>query len=205
MSRLIVPFCIIVAFIQTSFAHEQMKKVSYSVNAGLSLPSAPDDFSDFWKTGFNIGGAIGYPLEANLAFQACLDYSSFTYDKDRYLSDYGFPGLNIIIDGGNTSIFTASANLKVMLSPHGSFVSPYFIGGLGFLRLSLSDMTRSFQGDIYGLKGASETAIAVFFGAGFDFVINERVIFFAEGKYGVGFTEDESTQYFPIKFGLAFK
>lgn len=205
MSRLIVPLCIIVVFIQTSFAHEQMKKVSYSVNTGFSLPSAPHDFSDFWKTGFNIGGAIGYPLEAKLTFQACVDYNSFTYDKDRYLRDYDFPGLEILIDGGNVSIVTASANLKGMLLPQGSFVSPYFLGGLGLFRFSLSDMTMSSQGQSQTLKGTSETAIGVFFGAGFDFAINRRVNFFAEGKYGVGFTEDESTQYFPIKFGFSFK
>jgi hypothetical protein len=50
-----------------------------------------------------------------------------------------------------------------------------------------------------------EPAIGLALGAGISFVINPNMNIFVEAKYGVGFTEDEDTQYIPIKVGLEFK
>ena len=206
ISRLIVPVCIIIVFIQTSFARAQTQDPSYSLSTGFAIPSAPDDFAESWNSGYNLGASIGYPLSPNLTFQGCLDYNSFTLDEDGFLGGGLF---SRSANGGTTSIVTASANLKAILSSQGSSVSPYFTGGLGFFRLSFGDVTvtdHEYPGGFsQTVDGDSETAISIFFGAGLEFAINEKVNFFAEGKYGIGFTEDESTRYFPVKLGFSFK
>jgi opacity protein-like surface antigen len=192
-------------FAQTTFAQGQAKKPSFFVNAGFSIPSAPDEFSDYWKTGFNIGGGIGHSLTPNVQFQGIVEYNSFGFDGDKLLEDYGYGGTGISVSGGTASIVTASANLKTLLSAGKSSSTPYFIGSLSFFRLSTSDATVSYMGMSETVDGDSETAAGVAFGAGINIEMNPNMNLFIEGKYGVGFTENESTQYLPLKVGLEFK
>ena len=205
MYRILIAICVVFAMTQTSFAQGQVKRSTLSFNSGFSLPSAPVEFSDYWKSGFNFGAALEYPLSPKVIFQGCLNYNRFPLNEDQFLSEDGLSGLDISIDGGAASIITVSGNLKAPLSIQGSSVSPYLVGGLGIFRLSVSDITVRYQGQSGRVDGASETALLFIFGTGLDFTISPKVNMFFEIKYGIGVTEGESTKYFPVKIGLSFK
>jgi hypothetical protein len=132
---------IMILIMQTSLANGQTEEASVYINTGFSIPSAPDNFSDYWKTGFNIGGGIGFPIIPNLRFQVDLEYNSFAINKDAFDNDFIYGGTDISISGGTASILTAAANLKALISTGSSSKTPYFIGGVSFFALSVSDGT----------------------------------------------------------------
>lgn len=205
MYRILIAICVVFAMTQTSFAQSQVERGTLSFNSGFSLPATPVDFADYWKTGLNFGAALEYPLSPKVIFQGCLDYNNFPLNEDKFLSEDGLNGLGVSLDGGAASIITVSANLKAPLPVQGSSVTPYFVGGLGIFRLSLSDVTVRYQGQSGRVEGISETATALIFGTGLDFTINPKVNMFVEIKYVIGITEGESTRYFPVKIGLSFR
>jgi len=180
-------------------------KTAYYINSGLSIPSAPDGFSDWYKVGFNFGGGISYPLTDVFSLRGYYAFNSFKFDEDPFLEDFGLSGLGIEIDGGSFTIIQGTANLKISLptSPD-SKANPYFTGGIGFMRSSIGDITATFVGGSLSQDGDSETAFSIDFGAGLDITINGKTALFFEGTYTIGFTEDESTQYFPIRIGIIF-
>jgi opacity protein-like surface antigen len=190
---------------QTSYVQGQTEDASVFINTGFSIPSAPNEFSDYWKTGFNIGGGIGFPIIRNLRFQVDLEYNSFAFDEDTFIDDLSYGGTGISISGGTASILTAAVNLKALI-PTGSYSkTPYLIGGVSFFALSISDGTVRYEQYTRTIGGDSDPAIGLSLGAGISFVMNPNMNIFIEARYGIGFTEDEDTQYIPFKVGLEFK
>jgi len=172
---------------------------------GISFPAGPDEFTDYWRMGFNFGGGIGVPVNPNLTLVGYVAYNTFRFDDDKFLRDYGFAGYGISISGGEASILVFSGNLKANLGPGGQ-VRPYLCGGGGFFRLSLSDITvYAVTGESETVEGTSETAFSILLGAGIEIPIGARMDLFAEGGYTIGFTEDESTSMFPVKLGIKFR
>ena len=182
------------------------KKSTYYINSGFSFPSAPDGFSEFWKLGFNFGGGISYPVTKVFWFRGYYGFNNFGFDEDAVLKDLGLVGSGLEIDGGTATAMQGTGNLKIVLptSPD-SKAKPYFTGGIGFMRFSTSDVKIALQGDSDTIDGDSETAFSIDFGAGLDITINEKIALFVEGAYTIGFTEDESTQYLPIRIGIIFR
>lgn len=204
MKKIIFGLFLFLASIANAFAQGTNKPEFYG-NSGISFPIGPDEFSDYWRMGFNFGGGIGYPISPNLSLVGYFDFNNFRFDDDKYLRDYGFAGYGISISGGEASIITLSGNLKATLHTTTSSVHPYLWGGIGFFKLSIGDITIYGPGGAVSVEGDSESAFSVLVGGGIDFVIGERMDLFIEGKYVIGFTEGESTQMFPVKFGIKFR
>ena len=180
-------------------------KTEFYINGGMTFPFAPNKFSDYWNKGFNFGGGIGYLINPNLSFVGNVNYNTFSFNDEEFLNDYGFGGYGITISGADASIITVSWNLKTSLQPITTNVRPYLCGGIGYFRLSKSDVTVSLIGESETVEGDSESAVSVLFGGGTDFKINENMDFFIEFKYTIGFTEGEKTTMLPLKLGVKFR
>ena len=182
-------------------------KPELSIGGGLSLPSKPEIFSDYWKMGFNFGGGFAFPFTPSLSFITIVDYSRFAFDEEKLLENFGFLGYGIEIKVGSASIVTVTENLKASFNPGSNAISPYFIGGMGLFSVSTSEVKVSVPS--YGIsetiKGQSESAFALQFGFGIDIPTDETTKIFIECKYCIGFTEEESTHFFPIRAGASFK
>jgi hypothetical protein len=76
---------------------------------------------------------------------------------------------------------------------------------VSFFALSVSDGTVRYEQYTRTIGNDLEPAIGLALGAGISFVMNPNMNIFIEARYGVGFTEDEDTQYIPIKVGFEFK
>lgn len=205
MARLVILLSFVVMLTQSAFAQGEAIKPSYYLNTGFSVPSSPEEFSDYWKMGFSLGAGIGYPLSPIMLMQGSLDYSRFPFDDDRFLRDSGYSGYGFSISGGSATIITVSADLKARPSGGTSSIVPYVVGGFSYFRLATSNMTISYQGQSQTLDGESDDALGLAFGAGIEYAIGPKMSLFAEGRYGVGFTEGESTQHFPVKLGIIIK
>ena len=53
-----------IVFLCGSFGLAQAQsKMMFQGSGGVSIPNRPEEFSDYWKMGFTIGGGYGYFLE----------------------------------------------------------------------------------------------------------------------------------------------
>lgn len=166
-------------------------------NGGLSFPSGPSEFSDYWRTGFSLGAGLAVPVHPNVALTAYLDFNRFAFDVDKFSGVY--------MSGGEVSILTLSGNVKVNLEPRPAPVRPYFSGGMGLFSLSVGDMIVVGPYGWVTVPGDSEAALAILLGGGIDFAIGDRIDLFAEGRYAIGFTEGGNTQMIPVALGIRFR
>lgn len=167
------------------------KKFSVYANSGLSFPTAPSGFTDGYNMGFNFGGGIEYSVLpfSMLCIRGNFDYNKFLLDKE----DTG-----VAIEGGNRSIILISGSARVAPPIPMLPIKPYILGGVGLFQVSTEDVKIG----IIKIEGDSESAFSLLFGAGIDFSPIPLIAFFVEGNYVLGFTEDENTEYFPVKLGL---
>jgi len=177
----------------------------FSINLGACMPYAPEEFTDYWKTGFNIGCGIGAPQSNNVTFIGAINYTSFSLNDDKLLGDNSLNGYGYNIDGGAASTLTTFADFKFSFTSDGSKAAPYLLCGVGIFRLAFSDATISYQGQYARLDGDSETKLGIEIGTGLDIDIDTRTSLSLGAKYVIGFTEDEDTQYFPLQIGLIYK
>src|SRR5688572_12014619 len=80
------------------------------LQTGITVPSAPDEFSDYWKAGFNLGGAIGFPLTTAFGLEASLGFSNMSFNESGFLQDLGLTPSEANVTGGSVTIITASAD-----------------------------------------------------------------------------------------------
>jgi opacity protein-like surface antigen len=201
-----VYYFMVVLIAHASINHAQeYSRPSFYVNTGMAVPSAPDEFSDYWNMGFNVGGGIGLEISPNVQFVPTLSYSNFSFDGNNFLQENGFGGYGFDVSGGNAKIITLNADFKFQLSPQQSPTIPYIIGDAGLFRLAIDDMTLSYQGQYETVQGDSENKFGLNLGAGLDFSLNPKIAMSLGAKYVIGLTEDESTRYFPLQIGFAFR
>jgi opacity protein-like surface antigen len=142
-----------------------------------------------------------------VTLRAYADYNHFPVNQERMRSGIGVFSQGRAFSGGATSIFTLSANLKVDLAPMEMPAWPYLFMGASYFRVKTSDITFAYpyQGSPDKLIGSHDTALGMNFGGGVEIRLGRRLTVFAEGGLGIGFTEVEHTQYFPLKVGITFQ
>jgi hypothetical protein len=153
---------------------QDASKLSFGVMGGLSLPMG--DFGDGAESGFNITGSIYAPLG----------------DKLKLRGDVGYESFEPKIGSGNLNVLSFAGNVMLPLGAAASEggVRPYLIGGAGLYRFSCDGCD-------------SETDLGIGVGGGFEFKLSGFTTF-AEARFVNVFTEDDSTNWIPITFGIRF-
>lgn len=159
----------------------QSSAVGFGVSGGLSVPTG--NLGDDVDAGYSIAGHVFLKPSSmkSLRFRGDVSYDRFSY-KSTIAGDYsslGFVG-NALID----------------LTTNGG-VKPYVLGGLG-----------AFNGKSSRDAGAvnvsvSSTDVGIQVGGGLNFQLSGFSTFL-EAKYVNVFTENNSTGYIPITFGIRF-
>ncbi len=196
---------LIVLAVTANLSAQSHSTMNIYLNSGVSFPSSPDLFSSGWSNGFNFGAGLGKMVSPAIELGGNFSFHTFSFDEDGLLESLGFgnAGSSLTVDGGSATILTAYGNVKLRFqSAPDQKVSPYFSGGAGFFRISLGDATISGSGGTISTPGGSESALGIDFGAGIDFQLGPKTALFIDGKYAIGFTEDESVQYFPVIVGI---
>jgi opacity protein-like surface antigen len=201
-----VAFALVLFVAAPAFA--QSSNMELYAGAGVSVPTQPSAFSDYWSLGYNVGTGAGYVLNERVSFTGTVAYNNFSFAEDDFLTDNGFATSGINIDGGAASIVSVTANAKFALAPHLERVSPYALGGVGWSNFSIDDVTitdTSTPSNNLTVPGNSESAFGVMFGGGVDIPASPTMAVFIEAQYAINFTDVESTQYVPFRAGMKFR
>jgi hypothetical protein len=205
-------FTILSIFLFFTIAHSQQfikevepPQMEINVSLGLSIPSAPTEFSDIWDPGFNGGIGFEMPVVSVFHLTANVEYNNFSLDKNALLRKAGATGSGIELSGGSANIYTISGNAKLLLSNSTQSVVPYVTAGVGYFHLSFEDLKLSYSYLIETIKSESQSELSALFALGINIPfegVNRGA--FVEAKYVHGFTENEETKYYIIKGGIRF-
>jgi hypothetical protein len=138
---------------------------------GVSLPMS--DFGDVAKTGWAAQAGIGIDIGTKGLWGDI---------EGMYGSNKHDP-----VDDDETTILAGLAVLGYSFSTTAK-VSPYLLGGLGFVRAKKE----------IGTTSTTETNFAYTGGAGLGFRLSPKMLFYVEGRYMGG-----DTQFLPIMAGLS--
>ena len=180
-------------------------QVSFQFNTGGSFASSPDEFSDFYGTGYNLGAGIRFEVAPSVEISISGQYNDFLVNEEEFYDRAGVSESQrdqLDLEAG-ASIISGEVDLRYNIATDGP-VKPYLKGGPGFYRTAEDNGTLSGPGGSATFDGDSETSFGLNFGVGLAYYISSQASIFAEPSYAIAFTEDESTQYLPIRFGVSF-
>ncbi|MBI4547968.1 MAG: outer membrane beta-barrel protein [Ignavibacteriae bacterium] len=201
---------LIFAQADTAISTETPKDPELYLFGGVGIPYLPEEFNQYWKPAWNIGGGYGWsfpPGELGYAtVSATVEYSRFAFDSAGVSSriraiDTSYK--NLISTGRPTSIFNVMVNFKGSFSPAKQSIAPYFILGIGYMYFNAGSVTVT--GDTtFTLGKEKKSAFSWTAGVGVEVPIIESVSVFVQAKSLLG-AIDRTRQYFPMSGGVIIK
>ena len=222
MRRLSLLFTLLLLTMTISSA-QQTAGLEVSVSSGVVIPSSPMAFADYWNVQYGGGLRVGFSLSPSVKLVGALEHYQFALNKDgvsrmfdtQYMRDiWIFKSVTMNPSADPSSVTTASVNMRVVPSKLNDAVGPYFIGGVGLMRFSLSEIKMP-STSVLSVNGANISMIAqqtvtggvqtsayFQFGVGFDVRLTRDFDLFIEARYASGLTNSLHTAYTPITGGI---
>ena len=225
MKRLSILFVLALLTVTPGNA-QQDPGLEVSVSSGIVLPSSPMTFSNYWNAQYGGGLRAGYPLSRSVTLVGAVEYYQFKLNQNgvangfntSYMSDiWIFKSVSLNASADPSSVTTVSANLRFAPSKLTGTVSPYFIGGVGVMRFSLSEIklpttsVLSVNGSDIAMTaqqtitGGAETSAFFQLGMGFDIRVSQAFDVVVEARYASGLNSGLRTTYVPITGGIKLR
>jgi len=225
MKRLIFLSLLLLLTVTTGNA-QQDYGVEVSVSSGLVFPSSPMTFANYWNIQYGGGVQVGVPLSQTITLLGSLEHYQFKLNQQgirdgfdtNYMRDiWIFKSVSMNPSADPSMVTAVSANVRVSPSRLSAVLSPYFVGGVGVLQFSLSEIklpTTSVlsvnSSDIamtaqQGVTGGVETSVFFQFGMGFAVRMSESFDMFVEARYASGLNSGLRTAYVPITGGIKLR
>jgi hypothetical protein len=109
----------------------------WHLSAGLTFPSSPDQFYDYWKQGFQIMGGAELPGQSRYIQYITAEVNYFAFDQQRFLQRIGLENTNTPMSGAGTYSFAFAYLIRYPFIEYQTF-RPTIFAGVGF-----SDIYRS--------------------------------------------------------------
>ena len=195
----------------TNAAHAQ-RRITVYAHTGLSAPTFPTAFKDFYKTGIPLSIGIGLPLSRRTAFRLSGHFSRHRLDKAGLKEEFEeFEVPDVAFDGGTYSWFGLTADLTYAIYAR-SRVGPYALFGLGLFNSSADDLTVIEPEGTSTRAGRDERVLGINGGLGFYIPVSPALRIVIEPRYTVLltndqllFTTDESRHFLQLRAGIALK
>ena len=126
MKKLLILALILAFTAMTASAQVPAKPMTIYGGVGMSLPTSPDEFKDFWSMGFHGLGAVGFNAAPKLQLLGKIEYHNFAFDWGDIPGDGG--AISFLMIGGDVKL-----NLGVPLAP----TKPFILGGVGMATASI--------------------------------------------------------------------
>ncbi len=180
-------------------------KPEYHLAIGMSTPTKPNNFSENWKTGYDLRAGLGLQISNFFSIVANFDLYSFPFDEGVFDQFYGLSGYTLI-DSPTWKSYSATLNLKYAFEAEFSKLRPYLTGGGGFYGDNLKDWRIRNPNDFEEtIEGEKADVMGATFGVGIQLTTTKRIDLFLEGRFTTGFTDLNSTQNFAFIGGIIFR
>jgi len=182
------------------------------LHSGLALPVHPAEFDEFWHLGWNVGAGIGVPVAPEWEITVQFQYQHHGADESRQKADLLLSGPGGIvapvasIDGRDLSVLTLMAEARFLVPSARPSPTWFLAFGFGVGSVSTSDalVTAEDPGlEPVTVLGDSDTAFATSFGGGVEIDLSGSLRLTVDSIYTLVFTEQTSTQFLPLRLGLA--
>jgi opacity protein-like surface antigen len=202
--KVITVLITVIIFLRNNYSqtNSEIQNIEVHLIGGISFPSQPEIFTDYWNFGYNLGGGLGYRFTPIFSASVLFNFNNFPFNDDKFLRDLGIEGSGVKVDGGSTIIITVTAVAKARFTESYNKLSPYLVGGIGYFSITTSDMKLSYGFQSETIESESESAFSFLFGGGLEVPIGINKYFFIELNYGQGFTKEDHTGYIPLKIGF---
>jgi opacity protein-like surface antigen len=222
MKRSSVLLILLLLTISMGYA-QQNDGIEVSVSSGYVIPSSPMTFANFWTMQYGSGLSAGMPLSPSITLIGSFEHYQFKLNKDgvnngfdtNYMRDiWIFKSVSMNPSADPSTMTTVSANLRFAPSGMSRSLFPYFTGGVGVMRFSLSEISlpttsilTAGSSDIsmtaqQSVTGGDETSAFFQFGMGLDLRLTQSIDMFVEARYASGLTKGLHTAYVPITGGI---
>jgi len=165
------------------------------IQGGLTFPSSPSGFKNYWTTSFNLGLDVDRQVADLFSVGGEFNYASFALDKST-------TGVNANVTRGSFNAAQILATAKITDFSSINTVSPYGRVGLGISFTSFDDL-RAPNGDLL-LRGSSENGLGVMLAAGVAFNLQSGSRLTIEGSYRVNNRPGDSFNGFLVDVGYRF-
>lgn len=203
---------LLLSLLAVGTAHGQ-KKLNLYFHAGPAMPMGPNQFVDFWGTGFEVGAGVGFTLAGHFEAVLAVQAQQFPFENDEFLSEADIIGVDLVTTGGGISLSSVHAQLKLNLQESRWF-APYLIGGLGMYWKTFEKTLFTLGGDeVARLARERTTSPGFMLGAGLALIISPRFRVFVEPGYHFlpvrlirstlpgSLADRRSTRYLPFRIG----
>ena len=217
MRNVLLTIVIVLAITASLTAQDTPVGVTFYASAGLSMPISPEYLTNWWESGMNFGGGVGYDLSRYITMQGFFTANSFGFNNSKFEDLVGAPS-DFSISGGAIKTTTITANVKASFIAHGNKVVPYFVGGLGYFHISADSLTYGSGSISYTIPmfDESKSTLSSCLGFGVDIMVLEQAGIFIECTPTVGAVEiknvgnlpdaDEGiVAYVPFRFGVFYQ
>ncbi len=189
-------------------ASAQAPSVEFGIQGNLTNFNIAGQLEQIYGLGY--GGGIHFDVNLGiLSFRLTGDYITLSPDKDKYrtfLQQFiGGQAQQISIEGGRIDVFSAYANVKLIVLPL-PIIRPYATAGGGLVNFGVSEAKVILNGTpLVNVPAVqSETKPALNVGAGVDIGLG-GVDLYGEIKVVWVFTDPETTTQVPfVSIGLTF-
>lgn len=192
------PLLTAVCVIAFAFGVSAQVPTPFSLYAGgaLSLPNAPDDFKNSFKTGYHGLVGLGYKMGPGFQLVGKAEYHKFAFD---------FAGLSGV-DGGDSRVWMFGSDGRLALGLPAAPIKPFVFAGIGIANIKQSE----FGGNQFLATELNEalpdTQNKVYYniGGGVELKFGPSLNLFVQGRYVSVATEGDKTTFVPITVGLKF-
>ena len=174
------------------------------VGLGLSFPLSPQNFSELWNVGYNIGGGLETSLSPIVNLGASFEYNNFALDNDKVISYYRLAVDGYRLSGRSVSIVTVSPFIRARFYRDREKASPFLIAGLGYLFESTTDLVFSSGSSVVSSRGDSRGAFSLRIGFGVDIPLNQRAGIYLQSEFVNGFTDIQPIQFIPCRASFRY-
>jgi hypothetical protein len=160
--------------IGVSFQYSEAQETTinrWHVAGGMTIPSSPAQFYDYWKNGFQVMGGAELSSESRYIQFITAEINYFPFDQSRFLKRLGIENSGSSVNGAGTFIFSAAYFIRYSFIEYQSFRPTFFAG------VSLSDIYRSsatMEYPNFPVTESSDNSFAVGIPFGFSFMVYQR-------------------------------
>jgi hypothetical protein len=182
------------------------------VHAGWALPADPPEFTELWHAAPSFGGGIGLRTDVRWELVGSIQVQTFAADEAAHRRDLLLSspdGRTFAIesmDGRDARIVTILGELRYRFAARPARASPFLGFGAGYFDLSLAPATFVPQGGggtVVPFPEESDGGFAAAIGGGVGLRMSPRLALVIDVLYTIAFTEGVSTQFLPLRIGIA--